>query len=65
MPGRVKALIDELLLVRTNGNEALVPFVRAHLILQGIDPNRYSPASPDDSKLEERLRQLIETFRQS
>ncbi len=65
MAGRVKQLIDELLHVRTKGNTALVPFVRAHLILQGIDPDRYSPASADDPQLEKKLAQLIEDFRRS
>lgn len=65
MAGRVKVLIDELLHLRTKGNSALAPFVRAHLILQGIDPDRYSATSADDPKLEQRLAQLIQEFRQA
>jgi hypothetical protein len=68
MAGRVKALIEELLEVRTRSadgtaNAALVPFVRAHLIIRGINPDHYSTQSPDDPKVVSQIERMIEEFR--
>ena len=63
MSGRVKQLIDELCQVRARGNPSLEHFVRAHLMLNGIDPKRYTETSPDDSEKERRLLAMIDEFR--
>ena len=42
MAGRVKQLIDELIELRAAGNPTVVHFMRAHLMLNGIDPSRYT-----------------------
>ena len=62
MAGEVKHLIDELMRVRSRGNPALEPFVRVHLMLNGIDPNRYREDSPSDPTVEQTLRKMIEDF---
>jgi hypothetical protein len=63
MGGRIKTLIDELVELRTRGNAALVPFIRAHLILQGIDPERYTTDSLDDARVVRRLEDMLHDFR--
>jgi hypothetical protein len=62
MAGRVKRLIDELILLRARGNVGIEHFMRAHLMLNGIDPSQYTDASPDDSSKERRLREMIYDF---
>jgi hypothetical protein len=62
MAGRVKHLIDELISLRAAGNPGIEHFMRAHLMLNGIDPARYTESSPDDESKERRLEQMITTF---
>lgn len=62
MAGRVKQLIDELIELRAAGNPTVVHFMRAHLMLNGIDPSRYTESSPDDIKKERRLEEMIGSF---
>lgn len=62
MAGRVKQLIDELIELRAGGNAGVVHFMRAHLMLNGIDPSRYTESSPDDSTKERRLEEMISDF---
>lgn len=63
MAGRVKHLIDELIQLRAAGNPGVTHFLRAHLMLIGIDPERYTERSPDDEAKEQTLRQMIRDFR--
>lgn len=62
MAGRVKHLIDELISLRASGNPGIEHFMRAHLMLNGIDPARYTESSPDDESKERRLEQMITAF---
>jgi hypothetical protein len=62
MAGRVKHLIDELISLRAAGNQGVEHFMRAHLMLNGIDPARYTESSPDDVKKERCLEQMINAF---
>jgi hypothetical protein len=63
MAGEVKRLIEELMRVRSKGNPALEPFVRVHLILNGIHPDEYTADSPSDPDLEQTLEKMIADFR--
>ena len=63
MAGEVKRLIDELMRIRSKGNPNLEPFVRVHLMLNGIDPDQYTADSPSDPKTEQALVKMIEDFR--
>jgi hypothetical protein len=62
MAGRVKHLIDEFIQLRAAGNPGVMHFVRAHLMLMGIDPERYTERSPDDEGKEQALRKMIRDF---
>lgn len=62
MAGRVKRLIDEFIQLRTDGQAGLEHFVRAHLVLSGVNPNLYSESSPDDPSVEKKLQKMISDF---
>ena len=62
MAGEVKLLIDELMRLRSRGNPSLVPFVRVHLMLHGIDPDKHTADSPGNPQLEQQLRKMIADF---
>jgi hypothetical protein len=63
MAGKIRALIDSLITLRcaqASGNDH---FVRAHLILHGIHPDRYTERSVDDPAKIRVLEQMIADFR--
>jgi hypothetical protein len=60
--GKIKQLIDELIRLRTRSNVKAEPFVRVHLVLNGIDPDVYSATSPDDPEKIRVLRDMIRDF---
>ena len=62
MAGRVKQLIDELIDLRAGGNQGVAHFLKAHLMLNGIDPSRYTATSEDDRQKELRLESMINDF---
>ncbi len=63
MPGRIKSLIDAVMERRAGKNEALRHFVRSHLILKGINPDRYDESSPDDPEIISRLEAMLEEYK--
>jgi len=62
MAGRIKLLIDELVRLRTRRNPKVEPFVRAHLVLNGLDPDAYHLASEDDPEKIRLLENMIRDF---
>jgi hypothetical protein len=64
MAGRVKRLIDELMELRGAEDETVAHFMRAHLMLNGIDPSHYNESSPDDQHKVRQLEEMINDFSQ-
>ena len=62
MPGKIKQMIDTLILSRAKDNVHLLGIFKTKLILKGIDPIRFTAQSPDDpaviAKLEALLKEL-------
>ena len=63
MAGRIQELIDELVRIRTQGRGSGGHFVRAHLVLSGIDPDRYDASSVDDPEVIQQLETMIASFK--
>ncbi len=63
MTGTAKRLIDELIQLRTRNRPGSQHFVRAHLVLNGIDPDAYNEVSPDDPDVVLALKKMISDFR--
>jgi hypothetical protein len=63
MAGRVKALIDELIELRSGTSPGLSHFLRAHLLMKGIDPAAFDERSPDDPDKVRTLEDMISSFR--
>jgi hypothetical protein len=62
MAGRVRQLIDELIELRAGGNQGVAHFLKAHLMLNGIDPSQHTANSKDDRQKELRLESMISEF---
>ena len=58
MPGRIKELLGKLKETRGRG-AAGAHFLRTHLILKGINPDRYGDDSPDDPAVVAELERML------
>ena len=58
MAGKVKHLIDAIIAFRSKGNPSMVGFVRAKLMLKGIDPAKYTETSSDEPDVVRKLEAL-------
>jgi hypothetical protein len=63
MAGQIRALIDELIRLRTSQGKGTAHFVKAHLILSGIDPDAVAATETDDPEHVRLLEKMIEDFR--
>jgi len=48
MAGKVKAMIDQIIAQRSQGNANLIAPLKIKLIMKGIDPDEWLESSPDD-----------------
>ncbi|MCC8165648.1 MAG: hypothetical protein LIQ31_05765 [Planctomycetes bacterium] len=55
MPGKVKAMIEELIQLRTRGERALVAPLKIKLIMKGIDPDTFDDSTPDNPLIIQRV----------
>ncbi len=62
MPGAIKRLIDSMIDARSAGNPTVASFVRAHLKLKGVDPDRFSEHSDDDPVVLAKVRKMMDEF---
>ncbi len=51
-------MIDSILDQRAKGNPTLRTTTKTKLILKGVDPDRYTAASPDDDAVIAKLRSI-------
>lgn len=58
MAGKIKQLIDSIIMQRTNGNPALATSVKAKLIMKGINPDKFTAQSDDDPAVIDKLHKL-------
>jgi hypothetical protein len=63
--GKIHRLIQELVQLRSKGRTEMTHFVRAHLMLSGIDPDQFTETSPDDPEVIARLQRMIADFRRT
>lgn len=65
MTGTAKRLIDELITLRTGNRAGSAHFVRAHLVLIGIDPDGHGENTVDDPDTILKLKRMISDFRKT
>ena len=64
MAGKVHKLIQELYHIRGTVPSSL-HFVRAHLVLSGIDPDEYDEHTRDDASKVAQLERMLQDFQQA
>ncbi len=55
MAGKVKTLIEQLIQLRTNGEQTLVAPLKVKLIMKGIDPDMFDADTPDNPLVIQRV----------
>jgi len=63
MAGKIKELIDTIIVQRSEGMKVLEGVVKMKLILKGIDPKNYTSESPDDQEVINRLHELMRNWK--
>jgi hypothetical protein len=58
MPGQIKSIIDSIIEQRARGNTTLALTTKTKLMLKGVNPDRYTSASPDDPAVISKLAQI-------
>jgi len=58
MAGKIKQIIDAIVAHRSRGNPTMAGFVRAKLMLKGIDPAAHTDTSSDDPAVLRKLESL-------
>ena len=48
MTGKIKFMLDEIIRIRTANNPLFASTTKTKLILKGLDPSKFTSASPDD-----------------
>ena len=62
MPYKAKRLINDLIELRGGASSGVTHFLRAHLLMKGIDPEAYDERSPDEPETVRVLEQMIHDF---
>jgi hypothetical protein len=58
MAGKIKAMIEEIVSKRSNGNSTIRNITITKIILKGINPDLFTSTSADDPNVIGRLRQI-------
>ena len=62
MAGTVKTMIDSIIAQRSKGNPTFAESTRCKLILKGLNPAKFTAATPDDPAVIARVRIVATEF---
>lgn len=62
MAGKIKQIIDMILLQRSGGNPAIMETTKVKFMLRGINFDKFTATSEDDPVLTEKLLRLAKEF---
>jgi hypothetical protein len=60
MPGRIKVMIEKIIMERSKGNIVLLNTIKTKLLLKGINPDKFGSESPDDPAVIAKLQMLAQ-----
>jgi hypothetical protein len=58
MSGKVKSMIDSIILKRSKGDPLLAEMTKTKIIMKGINPDKFTSSTPDDPAVIEKLDRL-------
>ncbi|MHC1698441.1 MAG: hypothetical protein AB9919_10370 [Geobacteraceae bacterium] len=63
MAGKIKRMIEVIVVERSKGNVMLAKAVKTKLILKGINPAHYSDQSDDDPEIIRKLENMLQDLK--
>ena len=62
MAGQIYNMIQKIVTERSRGNQVIANSVRTKIILKGIAIDKYTPTSPDDFAVMQKLREVAKKY---
>lgn len=62
MAGKIKVMLDHIMAERSKGNPTIAATTRTKILLKGVNPDLYTPNSPDDPLIIEKVRKIGDDF---
>jgi len=62
MAGRAKRQLDQIVAAVSKGNATLSITIKTKLILKGLDPERFTAATPDDPAILDKIKKVAAEF---
>ena len=62
MAGQIYNAIQTIIQQKSRGNELIAGSIRTNLILKGINITKYTPTSPDDPAIMQKVREVGSEF---
>lgn len=62
MAGQIYNMIQKIVAERSRGNQVIANSVRTKIILKGIAIDKYTPTSPDDFAVMQKLREVAQEY---
>lgn len=62
MAGQIYNMIQKIVTERSRGNQVIANSIRTKIILKGIAIDKYTPTSPDDFVVMQKLREVAKEY---
>ncbi len=62
LAGQIYNMIQKIVAERSRGNQVIANSVRTKIILKGIAIDKYTPTSPDDFAVMQKLREVAQEY---
>ncbi len=62
LAGQIYNMIQKIVTERSRGNQVIANSVRTKIILKGIAIDKYTPTSPDDFAVMQKLREVAKKY---
>lgn len=62
LAGQIYNMIQKIVTERSRGNQVIANSVRTKIILKGIAIDKYTPTSPDDFAVMQKLREVAKEY---
>lgn len=62
MAGKIYNMIEKVISQKSKGNQIIAKSIKTKMILKGIAVDKYTPSSPDDPAVMQKIRDMAKDF---
>ena len=62
MAGQIHNMIQKVITQKSRGNQIIAKSIKTKMILKGIAVDKYTPSSPDDAAVMQKIRDMAKEF---